>query len=320
MKSWLAFMALASGMALAAPARVPDALAFDASETLVVIASNAAKEGSVLSIHDATTGARIATAEFDERTTGLNFCGPKALMVSTETAVHRLDPRTGGHDAVTPLMPGERVAYSARCDFIAIFGPERDGLVLRSLGTGRKFPYESAPGTISACFAGDDSALYYLAGSGALYEVDVKKKKRVPLAAPGGAAPAGLACFGKHGIALGGESVAIRVTPTSAQGARVVDLRCRFDDRSCAVSADGRTLATVRNAAGAPTPEVRFRSTSPMKGLSSVALPKPAHAVALGPSGSDAVVTFDAAPPMLLSRATGRMLPLAPPGPAAPPR
>ena len=308
---WIAAVAtVASVAAAAAPAtRMPDILAFDASETLVVIASNAAKEGgSLIAIHDATTGVRIASAEFDERTTGLTFCGVRGLMVATETAVHRLDPRTGGHDPVTPLAPGERATYSSRCDFIALHGPERAGLVLRSLGTGRKYPYESSPGTISACFAGDDSALIYLDASGGLYEVDLKKKKRVPLATPAGA-PAGVACVGKHGLALGGETAVVRTSPAATQG-RSFELPCRFDDRSCAVSADGRTLATVRKAGGEPAAEIRFQSTSVMKGVRSVALSKAAHAVALSPSGSVAVVTFEEGAPLLISRATGGLLPL----------
>jgi hypothetical protein len=317
----LAALAIAGALALGFPAgaattaRLPDVAVFDASETLVAIAANGAGEGgSTLSVYDVGTGAALSSVKFESRTNGLFFCGSKSLLAWTETAVVRIDPRSGAEEPVMPLAEGERIAVAPRCDSVAIFGAERKEVTVFFLASRRKFAFDAAPGTRAACYSGDESSVVMLATSGALFEGELQKKRRRNALSPAASGDAfGIACFGKHGIAIGGREVEVRHAAGAASGTRV-PLMCSLEFRGCAVSADGRTVATMSDESGKTMKALRFQSTSRLKGLATVALTDAPVSVALSPSGASAVATFAQGSPVVVSRATGAHLKLASPG------
>ena len=317
----LARLAIAGAVALGLPAaaattvRVPDVAIFDASETMVAIATNGASEnGSMLAVYDVGTGAALSSVAFDSRTNGLFFCGSKALLAWTETAVVRIDPRTGAEEPVMPLAEGERIAVAPRCDSVAIFGPDRKEVTVFFLASRRKFAFEAALGTRAACYAGDESSVMMLATSGALFEGELQKKRRRNALPPAGSGEAfGIACFGKHGIAIGGREVEIRHVAGAVSGTRV-PLACSLEYHGCSVSADGRTVATLSDDTGKAMKAIRFQSTSRLKGLATVALTGVPVSIAVSPSGASAVATFAQGSPVVVSRANGAHLKLAAPG------
>jgi len=306
----LAAMASLAGWA----ARFPDVAAFDASETLVAVGLNSAREGSTLAIYDAGTGAHVVQVALPDRTTHLFFCSSRVLMVSTVGAVLRIDPRSGAQETVMLLNRSESAAVAPACDSIAVYGPDRKDVTVMFFGSKRKVPFEAPEGTWAACYAGDESALMMLAASGALAEADLKKRKRIPL--PGaGADTRGLACTGRRGVVLGGDQGAlIRSAAGASQGSRI-PVPCLLEFHACAVSTDGRTLASITDDGGQPAKVVRFHSTSRLKGLAAVELPAPGVSLGLSSSGASAVVTFDGADPVLVSRANGSLLRLPLPAP-----
>jgi len=320
MKRWAA-LAITGALALGLPAgaasavRVPDVAVFDASETLVAIARNGAGEGgSTLVVYDAGTGAALSSVAFDSRTNGLFFCGSKALLAWTDDAVMRIDPRSGAEEPVMPLAEGERIAVAPRCDSVAIFGADRKEVTVFFLASRRKFAFDAALGTRAVCYSGDESSVVMLATSGALFEGELqKKRRRNPLSPASGNEALGIACFGKHGVAIGGREVEVRHAAGAASGTRV-PLMCSLEYRGCSVSADGRTVATMSDETGKTMKAIRFQSTSRMKGLATIALTEAPVSIALSPSGASAVAIFAQGAPVVVSRATGAHLKLAVPG------
>jgi hypothetical protein len=93
-----------------------------------------------------------------------------------------------------------------------------------------------------------------------------------------------------------------------------VPLSCSLEYRGCAVSADGRTVATVSEEGGKTSKAIRFHSTSRLKGRESVPLTDQPVSIALSPSGASAVAIFAKGPAVLVSRANGTHLKLVAPG------
>jgi hypothetical protein len=293
--------------------RVPDIALFDASETLVAIGANGAPDGgSTLSVYDAAIGAGLSTTHFDSRTHGLFFCGSKEMLAWTEKAVLRIDPRSGTEETIMPLAPGERIAVAPRCDSVAIYGAERRDVTVHFLASRRKITFE-LPGTRAACYAGDESAVMALTTSGEMFEGELqKKRRRIPLPATATGDAFGIACFGKHGLAIGGREAEIR-SAAAASGKRV-PLACSLEYHRCSMSADGRTLGTTSDETGKVLKAIRFHSTSRLKGLDSVPLADFPVSIAVSPSGASAVATFAQGSAVLVSRANGSHLKLAAPG------
>jgi hypothetical protein len=146
-----------------------------------------------------------------------------------------------------------------------------------------------------------------------MFQADLKKRRRVAIPSADPETP-GIACIGRRGIVLGGPQPQVRPDAGAARATRI-QIPCWLEFRACAVSADGRTFATVTGDDGRPARALRFHSTSRMKGRESVALTDGPVTVGLSLSGASAVVTFVASDPVLISRATGSRLKLPLPAP-----